>query len=88
MENILKPITVSYDELKSKYPDAVILMRVGDFYETYKQDAQDASEILGLTLTKMNTSGVYTCGFPFHALDVYLPKLIRAGKRVAICDPM
>jgi len=68
------------------YPDALLLFRVGEFYEAYNDDAKQATEILGITLTKFGKSNIPMCGFPFHALDVYLPKLVRAGKRVAICD--
>ena len=78
-------------ELKAKHPDAIMLFRCGDFYETYSEDAVVASEILGITLTKRaNGQGksVEMAGFPHHALDTYLPKLIRAGKRVAICDQL
>ena len=76
-----------FNELKAKHPDAVILFRVGDFYESYFDDAKKVSDILGLTLTKRNgENGYYLTGFPYHALDTYLPKLIRAGLRVAICD--
>ena len=78
-------------EMKSKHPDAVLLYRVGDFYETYDQDAITASEILGITLTRRSNGvgkGIEMAGFPHHALDTYLPKLVRAGKRVAICDQL
>ena len=76
-----------FNELKTKHPDAVILFRVGDFYESYFDDAKKVSDILSLTLTKRNgENGYYLTGFPYHALDNYLPKLIRAGWRVAICD--
>ena len=76
-----------FNELKTKHHDAVILFRVGDFYESYFDDAKKVSDILGLTLTKRNgENGYYFAGFPCHALDNYLPKLIRAGWRVAICD--
>lgn len=81
-------------DLKAKHPDALLLFRCGDFYETYNEDATVASEILGITLTKRSSvagttaSGTAMAGFPHHALDVYLPKLIRAGKRVAICDQL
>lgn len=79
-------------DLKAKHPDAVMLFRCGDFYETYSQDAVVASEILGITLTKRsggkNGTPIEMAGFPHHALDTYLPKLIRAGKRVAICDQL
>ena len=80
-----------YVEMKSKHPDAVLLFRVGDFYETFSEDAIAASEILGITLTRRaNGAAQYVelAGFPHHALDVYLPKLIRAGKRVAICEQL
>ena len=77
----------TFNELKSKHSDAVILFRVGDLYESYFDDAKKVSDILGLTLTKRNgENGYYLTGFPYHALDTYLPKLIRAGLRVAICD--
>lgn len=76
-----------FNELKTKHHDAVILFRVGDFYESYFDDAKKVSDILGITLTKRNgENGYYFTGFPYHALDNYLPKLIRAGWRVAICD--
>ena len=78
-------------EMKAKHPDAVLLYRVGDFYETYGEDAIIASEILGITLTRRSNgagSGTEMAGFPHHALDTYLPKLVRAGKRVAICDQL
>ena len=78
-------------ELKAKHPDAIMLFRCGDFYETYSEDAIVASEILGITLTKRangQAKSVEMAGFPFHALDTYLPKLVRAGKRVAICDQL
>lgn len=77
-----------WKEIKAQYPDALLLFRVGDFYEAYNDDAKDATEILGITLTKFAKSNIPMCGFPFHALDVYLPKLVRAGKRVAICDQL
>ena len=77
-----------FKELKAKHPDALLLFRCGDFYETYEQDAREAADILGITLTKSSKSGIAMAGFPFHALDTYLPKLIRAGKRVAICDQL
>lgn len=80
-----------YYEMKKKHPDAVLLFRVGDFYETFSDDAITASEILGITLTRRaNGSATYVelAGFPHHALDTYLPKLVRAGKRVAICEQL
>lgn len=76
-----------YKELKIGHPDAVLLFRVGDFYETYCDDAQTCAEVLGLSITKPESkSGYRIVGFPCYALDTYLPKLIRAGKRVAICN--
>ena len=88
---VLTPMMKQFLELKAKHPDAVMLFRCGDFYETYSTDAVLASEILGITLTKRaNGKGktIEMAGFPHHALDTYLPKLIRAGKRVAICDQL
>ena len=90
-EIVLTPMMKQFLDLKAKHPDAVMLFRFGDFYETYSTDAIVASEILGITLTKRaNGKGktVEMAGFPHHALDTYLPKLIRAGKRVAICDQL
>lgn len=75
-----------YHELKAKHPDAILLFRCGDFYETYEDDAADCARILGITLTKRIDDSTRMAGFPYHALDTYLPKLIRAGRRVAICD--
>ena len=80
-----------FNEIKSKHPDAILLFRCGDFYETYSKDAQIAAEILGITLTKRSNKNVDStemAGFPHHALDTYLPKLVRAGLRVAICDQL
>ena len=88
---VLTPMMKQFLDLKAKHPDAVMLFRCGDFYETYSTDAVVASEILGITLTKRaNGKGktIEKAGFPHHALDTYLPKLIRAGKRVAICDQL
>lgn len=88
---VMTPMMKQYFDLKQKHPDAVLLFRCGDFYETYSQDAVTASEILGITLTKRangKEKTVEMAGFPHHALDTYLPKLIRAGKRVAICDQL
>jgi len=85
------PLMRQYFEIKTKHPDAILLFRVGDFYETFSQDAIDASEILGITLTRRANGAaqfVELAGFPHHALDTYLPKLVRAGKRVAICDQL
>ena len=87
----LTPMMRQFFSMKSKHPDALLLFRCGDFYETYCEDAVEASKILGLTLTKRNngaSAGAEMAGFPHHALDTYLPKLIRAGKRVAICDQL
>ena len=77
------PMLKQYLELKKKHPDAIILYRVGDFYETFCDDAKEAHDILGITLTAR--AGNPLAGFPYHALDTYLPRLVRAGKRVAIC---
>ena len=85
------PLMKQYYEIKGKHPDAILLFRVGDFYETFSDDAIIASEILGITLTRRANGSaqfVELAGFPHHALDTYLPKLIRAGKRVAICDQL
>lgn len=75
-----------FDDLKKKHPDALLIFRCGDFYESYREDAEACASILGITLTKRQKEGIAMAGFPYHALDTYLPKLIRAGKRVAICD--
>ena len=86
------PMMRQFFSMKTKHPDALLLFRCGDFYETYGDDAVEASRILGITLTKRNNGGnsgdVAMAGFPHHALDTYLPKLVRAGKRVAICDQL
>ena len=91
-ENGLTPMMQQFFSFKEKYPDALLLFRCGDFYETYCDDAVTASKILGITLTKRNNcagvKGDEMAGFPHHALDTYLPKLIRAGRRVAICDQL
>ena len=90
----ISPLVQQYLDLKKKHPDAILLFRCGDFYETYKDDAVKASKILGITLTKSNGrkddegKPLAMAGFPYHALDTYLPKLIRAGERVAICDQL
>ena len=88
----LTPMMKQFFDFKAKYPEALLLFRCGDFYETYCEDALTASRILGITLTKRNNGagakGDEMAGFPHHALDTYLPKLIRAGKRVAICDQL
>ena len=88
----LSPMLKQFMDLKKKHPDALLLFRCGDFYETYMQDAEKSSKILGITLTKSSKTKdpdgkpLAMAGFPYHALDTYLPKLIRAGQRVAICD--
>ena len=85
------PMMRQFFSMKDQHPDALLLFRCGDFYETYCDDAVEASRILGITLTRRNngaSSGAEMAGFPHHALDTYLPKLIRAGKRVAICDQL
>lgn len=84
----VNPVVVQYEHLKKQHPDALMLVRVGDFYETYFKDAEKASEVLGITLTRRNDNLMPLAGFPHHALDTYLPKLIRAGLRVAITDPI
>ena len=85
------PLMKQYYEIKGKHPDAILLFRVGDFYETFGPDAIKTSEILGITLTRRaNGSATYVelAGFPYHALDTYLHKLVRAGQRVAICEQL
>ena len=85
------PLMKQYFEIKEKHPDAILLFRVGDFYETFLEDAIAASDILGITLTRRangSAQSVELAGFPHHALDTYLPKLVRAGRRVAICDQL
>src|SRR5665647_431708 len=85
------PLMKQYMAVKAKHPDAILLFRVGDFYETFGEDAIRASEILGIVLTRRangSASFVELAGFPFHALDTYLPKLVRAGQRVAICEQL
>lgn len=85
------PLMKQYIEMKTKHPDAILLFRVGDFYETFSEDAITTSEILGITLTRRANGAaqfVELAGFPHHALDTYLPKLVRAGKRVAICEQL
>ena len=86
-EVVETPLMKQYFEMKGKHPDAVLLFRVGDFYETYSEDAVISAEILGITLTRRANGvaqHVEMAGFPHHALDTYLPKLVRAGKRVAM----
>jgi DNA mismatch repair protein MutS len=85
------PLMKQYYGIKAKHPDAVLLFRVGDFYETFGEDAKRTAEILGITLTRRANgaaSFVELAGFPYHALDTYLPKLVRAGQRVAICEQL
>ncbi|HWY13017.1 MAG TPA: DNA mismatch repair protein MutS, partial [Bacteroidia bacterium] len=85
------PLMRQYSTIKAKYPDALLLFRVGDFYETFGEDAIKAANILGIVLTKRaNGTGTFIelAGFPYHSLDSYLPKLVRAGQRVAICDQL
>lgn len=91
-EGELTPMMKQFYDFKAMHPDAVLLFRCGDFYETYAEDAVAAADILGITLTKRNNGGqssaLEMAGFPYHALDTYLPKLVRAGRRVAICDQL
>src|SRR6476661_8726218 len=85
------PLMQQHGAIKKKYPDAILLFRVGDFYETFGQDAITASQVLGITLTRRNNGGSpdnELAGFPYHALDTYLHKLVKAGYRVAICDQL
>ena len=85
------PLMKQYEEMKKKHPDAILIFRVGDFYEMFGKDAVEASEVLGITLTRRmngNAGAIELAGFPHHALDTYLPKLVRAGKRVAICEQL
>lgn len=80
------PIQKQYEDLKAKHPEAKLLFRCGDFYEAYDEDAKVLAEVLAITLTTNAKTKRQMCGFPYHALDTYLPKIIRAGHRVAICD--
>jgi DNA mismatch repair protein MutS len=85
------PLMQQYNSIKAKYPDALLLFRVGDFYETFGQDAIKASKVLGIVLTKRSNGAaadMELAGFPHHSLETYLPKLVRAGMRVAICDQL
>lgn len=85
------PLMKQFNTIKAQHPDAILLFRAGDFYETFGQDAVIASGILGITLTKRangSASTVPLAGFPYHALDTYLPKLVMAGQRVAICEQL
>ena len=81
---------IQYNSIKAKHPDALLLFRVGDFYETFGKDAIKASKILGIVLTSRanGSSKIELAGFPHHSIDTYLPKLVRAGQRVAICDQL
>lgn len=90
MSEKVTPLMDQYNKVKKKYPDAILLFRVGDFYETFGSDAVTASKVLGIILTSRNNGGNDTelAGFPFHSLDLYLPRLVRAGYRVAICEQM
>ncbi len=88
LENSSSSLPEQFKSLKEKHPDAVLLFRCGDFYESYHEDAQKVADSLGLTLTKRSHDGVYMAGFPYHALDTYLPRLVRKGYRVAICDKL
>ena len=94
MVNELTPMMKQFRDIKAQYPDAMLLFRCGDFYETYAEDAVRAAKILNITLTHRSNGGstaaqaLEMAGFPFHALDTYLPKLVRAGLRVAICDQL
>src|SRR5919106_3876613 len=85
------PLMIQHNAIKAKYPDAILLFRVGDFYETFGPDAIIASQVLGITLTKRNNGSASSselAGFPHHALDTYLHKLVKAGYRVAVCDQL
>ncbi|MBP5709981.1 MAG: DNA mismatch repair protein MutS, partial [Bacteroidales bacterium] len=85
------PLMKQYNQFKAKHPDAILLFRVGDFYETFGEDAITTSRVLGIVLTKRANgaaASVDLAGFPHHAIDTYLPKLVRAGYRVAICDQL
>src|SRR3954454_20671613 len=85
------PLMQQHNAIKQRYPDAILLFRVGDFYETFGEDAITASQVLGITLTKRNNGAAFSselAGFPHHALDTYLHKLVKAGYRVAICDQL
>ena len=87
----ITPLMKQYNDIKSKYPNTILLFRVGDFYETFGEDAILASKVLGIVLTKRgagSTSETELAGFPHHALGNYLPKLVRSGLRVAVCDQL
>ena len=89
-EEKITPLMKQYNAIKAKYPDALLLFRVGDFYETFGEDAVKAANILGIVLTSRNngSSKLELAGFPHHSLNTYLPKLVRSGLRVAICDQL
>ena len=85
------PLMQQHNAIKARYPDAILLFRVGDFYETFGQDAITTSQVLGITLTKRNNGAAFSselAGFPYHALETYLHKLVKAGHRVAVCDQL
>ncbi|MDB9915145.1 DNA mismatch repair protein MutS, partial [Saprospiraceae bacterium] len=84
------PLMQQYFAMKAQYPDAILLFRVGDFYETFGEDAEKTSRILNIILTSRNNGGsdIPLAGFPYHSLDTYLPKLVRSGYRVAICEQL
>ena len=84
------PLMKQYNSIKAKYPDAILLFRVGDFYETFGEDAVKTAATLGIVLTSRNNGGsdVELAGFPYHSLDLYLPKMVKAGYRVAICEQL
>lgn len=84
----ISPLMQQWCAIKAEYPDAILLFRVGDFYEAYNDDAKVCCKILGTTLTHFAKSTIPMCGFPYQALDSYLPKLVRAGQRIAICDEL
>ncbi len=91
MKENLTPLTKQYNQIKAKYPDSILLFRLGDFFETFNDDAVISSKVCGLTLTKRNngaSGSIPLAGFPFHQLDNYLPKLVKAGYRVAVCDQL
>ena len=91
-EQVSEPsaLAKAYEQMKAKHPDSILLFRCGDFYESFGEDAKAVSEVLGITLTRRNAKDITAqmAGFPHQALDTYLPKLVRAGKRVAICDTL
>lgn len=91
MEKTTTPLIKQYKSIKEKYPDAILLFRVGEFYETFGEDAEKCSEVLEIVLTKRlhpPCASIPLAGFPHHRIEMYLPKLVRAGHRVAICDQL